>query len=607
MKKVSILVGPSGTGKTTFEELLKTLNKNLTTIVSTTNRTMRPNEINGINYYFSNTTVDEALKNKDNFIELLTFLDDEKMKNIFYGIEKESLKKQLEKNNEFIYSVINVEMAQALAKHLKETNKDIETDVVYFIPPKEKILSFLINRLGLSSENTEELQEFVINNQSLEELSFYKELSEGTQKTLSELPYRLTTIDEKIENMKQYQSDIESDVIVLQTPDSYFQEYSKQKELNLVDNRKIATPLKEMVAKLLNITLYDIEHDKDKNDDGQGKIRTILINIGNIIRNMKYKEIESKIKIENDLVEKEKLTDLLKKVNFKTFLIEKNAGNLNKIEKDYLIQYLFEGMNIKNYYGTDKEKVEEKLLYFVSDFFEELKKEHTKDELKNSDLLVTYYVDQAKSSTSKIICTDCRMLQELEEFSKSGPVYLVLRQFEDKNGQVFPKLYDKNDKPLDLYSLIDVFKDSLIYEDIVETLYEKFNVDRTETLGMVLTIDAFNQKNGIKIHSILEKDLSSLRSKIVPLFIPNGLNQENYVKDNKETIEKILKNSQIVLMGVAKAGKDHTLKMLEKTLYKMKNEKQNENDVPIIEKKKKEKEIDKKSGKKNGFKIVGDN
>ena len=63
-----ILSSPSGAGKTTLVKLISK-NKSLIVSVSHTTRKPRPNEINGVDYYFVNKSTFEDLINKNEFLE----------------------------------------------------------------------------------------------------------------------------------------------------------------------------------------------------------------------------------------------------------------------------------------------------------------------------------------------------------------------------------------------------------------------------------------------------------------------------------------------------------------------------------------------------------
>ncbi len=76
-----ILSSPSGAGKTTLVKLISK-NKNLIVSVSHTTRKPRPNEINGVDYYFVNKSTFEDLINKNEFLEYANVF------NNFYGTSK---------------------------------------------------------------------------------------------------------------------------------------------------------------------------------------------------------------------------------------------------------------------------------------------------------------------------------------------------------------------------------------------------------------------------------------------------------------------------------------------------------------------------------------
>lgn len=79
---ILVLLGASGTGKSTIEKKLVE-QYNFEKIISFTTRTMRPNEINGRDYYFVSNTEFEEILNENQFAEY-----DEYSQHRFYGTLK---------------------------------------------------------------------------------------------------------------------------------------------------------------------------------------------------------------------------------------------------------------------------------------------------------------------------------------------------------------------------------------------------------------------------------------------------------------------------------------------------------------------------------------
>lgn len=85
MKTIFCIMGASGSGKST---IVKTVSKALEipTIVTTTSRPMRENEIDGKEYHFKN---EEYFNDTDKFCEIITY--DTVFGKWYYGVEKESI------------------------------------------------------------------------------------------------------------------------------------------------------------------------------------------------------------------------------------------------------------------------------------------------------------------------------------------------------------------------------------------------------------------------------------------------------------------------------------------------------------------------------------
>lgn len=119
MKKLIILIGGSGTGKTTTEKLM--IKRNDTeSVISHTTRDARPGEIHGREYYFTN--VKEIFQIKQ--ANLIKITDD-----WYYSVSESEL---LKDTNYLVYSVINIEFANQLVQYIKNNSLDIDVTIVYF-------------------------------------------------------------------------------------------------------------------------------------------------------------------------------------------------------------------------------------------------------------------------------------------------------------------------------------------------------------------------------------------------------------------------------------------------------------------------------------------
>ena len=93
-----ILSSPSGAGKTTLVKLISK-NKKFFTSVSHTTRTPRLNEIDGIDYFFTDKNQFQNLINENEFLEYA-----EVFKN-YYGTSKKNIINKLEEGINVIFDI----------------------------------------------------------------------------------------------------------------------------------------------------------------------------------------------------------------------------------------------------------------------------------------------------------------------------------------------------------------------------------------------------------------------------------------------------------------------------------------------------------------------
>ena len=124
-----ILSSPSGAGKTTLVKLLSE-KKNFYISVSHTTRTPRPNEINGIDYFFINKKSFQKLVDGNEFLEFAKVFDN------YYGTLKKNVIKKLNDGNNVIFDIDWQGTEQIIKEKL-----DFKLVTIFILPPSKKELN----------------------------------------------------------------------------------------------------------------------------------------------------------------------------------------------------------------------------------------------------------------------------------------------------------------------------------------------------------------------------------------------------------------------------------------------------------------------------------
>ena len=138
-----ILSSPSGAGKTTIAKKIQQKYQTFKISVSHTTRKPRPNEIDGVDYYFITHEKFKKLISEDKFYEYAKIFDN------YYGTSKETVDQMIKKND--IIFDIDWQGTQQLSKF-----KNLKLIKIYLIPPnKDELKQRLIKRNQDSSEEVE--------------------------------------------------------------------------------------------------------------------------------------------------------------------------------------------------------------------------------------------------------------------------------------------------------------------------------------------------------------------------------------------------------------------------------------------------------------------
>ena len=135
-----ILSSPSGAGKTTLTKKIQQKYPNFRISVSHTTRKPRPNEVEGVDYFFVSHEEFEKKISNDEFYEYAKIFDN------FYGTTRNSVNILLKNNNNILFD-IDWQGTQQLSKF-----EELKLTKIFLLPPDKKELE---NRLIQRNQDTQ--------------------------------------------------------------------------------------------------------------------------------------------------------------------------------------------------------------------------------------------------------------------------------------------------------------------------------------------------------------------------------------------------------------------------------------------------------------------
>ena len=140
MANLFIIAAPSGCGKTSLVEALIKKTKNLCVSVSHTTRPPRPDEVNGINYYFVSINEFEEMIKNNAFVEHATVFDNH------YGSSTKLIREKLDEGVDVILEIdwqgarqVKINMPNAIS--------------IFILPPSKEAL---LGRLQQRAQDNDE-------------------------------------------------------------------------------------------------------------------------------------------------------------------------------------------------------------------------------------------------------------------------------------------------------------------------------------------------------------------------------------------------------------------------------------------------------------------
>jgi len=136
-----ILSSPSGGGKTTLTKKIQQKFQNFNISISHTTRKPRPNEVEGIDYFFINHEEFEKKISNNEFYEYAKIFDN------FYGTSRVSVNELINNNNNILFD-IDWQGTQQLSKF-----EELKLIKIFLLPPGKKELE---SRLKLRNQDNKD-------------------------------------------------------------------------------------------------------------------------------------------------------------------------------------------------------------------------------------------------------------------------------------------------------------------------------------------------------------------------------------------------------------------------------------------------------------------
>ena len=141
MANLFIIAAPSGCGKTSLVEALIKKTKNLWVSVSYTTRPPRPDEVNGINYYFISNNEFEGMVNNSAFVEHAMVFDNH------YGSSTKLIRDKL---NEGVNVILEIDWQGA--RQVKENMPNAIS--IFILPPSNEALLARLKQRAQDNDET---------------------------------------------------------------------------------------------------------------------------------------------------------------------------------------------------------------------------------------------------------------------------------------------------------------------------------------------------------------------------------------------------------------------------------------------------------------------
>jgi len=134
-----IVAAPSGAGKTSLVKALVESLDHLVVSVSTTTRTARPGEVDGVDYHFVDVTEFENLIAAGSFFEHARVFDN------YYGTSRQTVQSQLDQGLDVILE-IDWQGARQIGEQMPACHS------IFILPPSRKILAQRLRTRGQDDE-----------------------------------------------------------------------------------------------------------------------------------------------------------------------------------------------------------------------------------------------------------------------------------------------------------------------------------------------------------------------------------------------------------------------------------------------------------------------